>query len=213
VLERNLPLDKFIHERLQLDEYLEDVTPPRRRIIDIAARMFCERGYQSVTMRDIAHEVGLSKAGLYHHCPSKDQILADIVGLCGQILLRQLAAACSSGTTPVERLKRFVISRMETIAQYQDLFTIVYQEKPYIDRASFIDIAASAESYRAGVRELIEDGKTRGQIRSDLDSHLLMLAIDGMTGWAYVWFRRDGTQNPTHIGEVFWSFMSNSILS
>jgi AcrR family transcriptional regulator len=194
-----------------LNGYLEGTSDAWRRVVDAAARLFCERGYSTVTMHDIATAVGLSKAGLYHHCPSKDQILADIVWLCGEILLHQLKQIEELDAPPLERLEKFVISRMETIAQYQDLFTIIWQERPYIDQASFGGIARSAERYRAGVRKLIESARKGGEIRSDIDAHLLMLAIDGMTGWAYIWFRRDGSDNPTHIGETFWSFLVDGL--
>lgn len=203
--------DGSIISHFMLDEYLGEDGGARGRIIAAAARLFRERGYQQVTMLDISSAVGLSKAGLYHHCPSKDLILADIVGLCGQILTRQLRAASHGEGTPLERLHRFVVTRMETIAQYQDFFTIVYQERPYLSTAAFGSIAKSAEAYRAGVRELIEGCKACGQLQADIDTHLLMLAIDGMTGWAYVWFRGDGTQNPTRIGESFWSFLMNGV--
>ena len=107
----------------------------------------------------------------------------------------------------IERLHRFVVSRMETIAEYQDFFTIGYQERPFLGTSTFSSIARSAEVYRAGVRRLIEDCKNDGTLDRNTDTHLLMLAIDGMTGWAYVWFRGDGSQNPTDIGETFWSFL------
>jgi len=196
---------------IDLDAYLGEGGGARGRIIAAAARLFRERGYQQVTMQDVAGAIGLSKAGLYHHCPSKDLILADIVGLCGQILTRQLQTASEAEGTPLGRLQRFVVTRMETIAQYQDFFTIVYQERPYLGTSTFGSIAKSAEIYRAGVRDLIEDCKACGQLRADIDAHLMMLAIDGMTGWAYVWFRDDGTQNPTRIGESFWSFLMNGV--
>jgi TetR/AcrR family transcriptional regulator, cholesterol catabolism regulator len=194
-----------------LDGYLQGGSDAWRRVIDAAARLFCERGYAVVTMHDIAKAVGLSKAGLYHHCPSKDQILADIVWLCGEILLHQLKEAEELDAVPRERLRAFVISRMETIAQYQDLFTIIWQERPYIDRESFSGIAKSAERYRAGVRKLIETAKSAGELRNDIDTHLLMLAIDGMTGWAYIWFQRGGSDNPARIGEAFWSFLAEGV--
>ncbi len=163
-------------------------------------------------MQDIGRVIGLSKAGLYHHCPSKERLLADIVRLGGELLLRQLEFAKSSAESSEQRVRMLVVTRMETIARYQDLFTVIWQERPFINRADFADIVKKAEMYRTGVRRLIEDGIKNGEIRR-VDPHLLMLAIDGMTGWAYLWYRSKGAASPRVIGEAFWSYLAHGILS
>jgi len=163
-------------------------------------------------MKDIGRAIGLSKAGLYHHCPSKDRLLADIVRLAGELLLRQLESAKSSADSSGQRIRMFIITRMETIARYQDLFTVIWQERPFINRTDFADIIKKAEMYRTGVRRMIEDGIKDGEIRR-VDPHLLMLAIDGMTGWAYLWYRSKGAESPREIGEAFWTYLARGILN
>ena len=41
----------------------------RERVLLVAERLFRERGYQAVTLRDIAQEVGIRHTSLYHHFP------------------------------------------------------------------------------------------------------------------------------------------------
>jgi AcrR family transcriptional regulator len=182
------------------------------RIIDAAAALFRQHGFANVRMQDIGSAVGLSKAGLYHHCPSKDVLLADIVRLCGELLAIQLAAVQASTARPSEKLRTFVVSRMETIARYQDFFTVIWQERPFINRADFTDVAKRAKAYRNGVRQLIKEAKDAGEISPSVDSHLLMLAFYGMTGWAYLWYRNAGNKTPTQIGETFWVIISHGIV-
>jgi hypothetical protein len=62
------------------------------------------------------------------------------------------------------------------------------------------------------VRQIIEEAKNAGKISSSVDPHLLMLALDGMTGWAYLWYRGSGTEKPTQIGQAFWEYISGGIL-
>jgi AcrR family transcriptional regulator len=183
------------------------------RIIDAAASLFRQHGFANVRMQDIGMAVGLSKAGLYHHCPSKEELLAAIVRLCGELLTIQLDSACSLDASPIDKLEAFVVSRMETIARYQDFFTVIWQERPFINRADFTDIAKRAEAYREGVRRLVTEAKRAGEIAETVDAHLLMLALDGMTGWAYLWFRGSGGEKPAHIGLTFWNFISRGVLA
>jgi AcrR family transcriptional regulator len=194
-----------------LEDYLNDPAAVRRKILDAAARLFRTKGFSFVKMADIAGAVGLSKAGLYHHCPSKDELLADIVRLCGELLSAQLTRARLADASALDRLKLFVVSRMETIAKYQDMFSIVWQERPFISSESFGGIARETEQYRAGVRDLILQAQKAGEIRANVDPHLLMLAIDGMTGWAYIWYREGGAEDPASIGAAFWDFVAAGV--
>lgn len=182
-------------------------------IIQAAAKLFRKHGFAGVSMREIAEAVQLSKAGLYHHCPSKEGLLAEMVRVAGELLLEQLDATRKIAGPPRERIHAFLISRLQLVADYRDLFAIVFQERPLLSGASFRDVAKSAQNYRSGVRQLLQEAQKAGELRSDIDIHLLMLAIDGMTGWACLWYRPEGKQGPETIAETFWSFLAHGVLS
>ena len=50
----------------------------RDRVLNEAGRLFGTRGYNAVSMRDIALEVGIRQASLYHHFPSKEQLFVAV---------------------------------------------------------------------------------------------------------------------------------------
>jgi AcrR family transcriptional regulator len=54
-------------------------TDTRERILEVSARMFSERGFAGTSIRDIADALGVTKAALYYHFPSKDAILGELV--------------------------------------------------------------------------------------------------------------------------------------
>jgi AcrR family transcriptional regulator len=47
----------------------------RERILDVALDLFTEKGYDKTTLREIAEQLGFTKAALYYHFPSKKDIL------------------------------------------------------------------------------------------------------------------------------------------
>lgn len=51
----------------------------RRRLLDLAARLFIERGYDAVSMRDIATAAELTKGAVYGHFRSKGQLLVEVI--------------------------------------------------------------------------------------------------------------------------------------
>lgn len=54
-------------------------TDTHERILEVAARLFSERGFAGTSIRDIADALGVTKAALYYHFPSKDAILGELV--------------------------------------------------------------------------------------------------------------------------------------
>ena len=58
-------------------------------ILRTAARIFAEKSYHSTSMRDILRATGVSLAGLYHYCKSKEELLFLIQDHCfGRVLER-----------------------------------------------------------------------------------------------------------------------------
>jgi AcrR family transcriptional regulator len=51
----------------------------RRRLLDLAAQLFIERGYSAVSMRDIASAAKLTKGAVYGHFRSKGQLLVEVI--------------------------------------------------------------------------------------------------------------------------------------
>ncbi len=47
----------------------------RQRILDVSAELFVDQGYDGTSLREIAERLGVTKAALYYHFSSKDQIL------------------------------------------------------------------------------------------------------------------------------------------
>lgn len=55
-------------------------TVARARVLDAAEKLFGERGYAAVTLRDIAQALGLNHASLYHHVPGgKEELYVEVM--------------------------------------------------------------------------------------------------------------------------------------
>jgi AcrR family transcriptional regulator len=56
-------------------EPVPGVMSTRDRILDVALDLFIEKGYDKTSLREIAEQLGFTKAALYYHFASKDDIL------------------------------------------------------------------------------------------------------------------------------------------
>ena len=64
--------------RAERKAVLGDARDRHRFILETAARLICEKGYEAASIQDIADAADLTKAGLYHHIRSKEHLLLDI---------------------------------------------------------------------------------------------------------------------------------------
>lgn len=78
--------------------------------------MFLNLGFKSVTMDDLANEMGISKKTIYTHFENKTKLVQECTfGLLNRINLG-IDLICSSGKNPIEELydiKKFVISQLK----------------------------------------------------------------------------------------------------
>lgn len=56
------------------------LSPAKQRLLDVAERLFMERGYAGVTLRDIAAALAIKQASLYYHAPGgKEELYVSVV--------------------------------------------------------------------------------------------------------------------------------------
>ncbi len=103
------------------------------RVMDAAERLFARKGYNAVTLRDIAAEVGIHHTTLYHHVPGgKEQLYIDVVE-------RNLAHHRHGLTRAIEGASPDIRSQLRAVADWllsqppMDLVRLVYSDLPSID--------------------------------------------------------------------------------
>lgn len=59
-------------------------------ILQVAARLFLEKGFDSTSMQDIVRESGMSKGGIYHYFKSKEDILQTVQEMQNELIQQQI---------------------------------------------------------------------------------------------------------------------------
>lgn len=91
----------------------------RKDLLVQCLALFAEQGYSSITMRQVAHKLGVSTGTLYHYFPSKESILIQLVQeLCEQDIARFFAQP-PAGETVAERLRHVLTFFLEHYRFYQ----------------------------------------------------------------------------------------------
>ncbi len=76
------------------------------KILDAAARLFAEKGYQNTTLQDIIEDTGLSKGAVYHHFRSKEEIAQKVGDRMGDAMWEPLRRIRDdAGRTGLQKLQ------------------------------------------------------------------------------------------------------------
>jgi len=160
---------------VDLKEYKEKEKKQRSNyIIDAAERLFFARGYDTVSMDDIAAEVGLSKAALYRYFKNKDSLFMHIVFRKVEEFGKYMSDHMDEEKTGLEKI-RFVIQCFVDCArqnrEYNDLVSTygpaIFRRIDEEDLRKFRDLWGR---YTPILFEAIGEGQRDGSIRCDLDT-------------------------------------------
>ena len=77
-------------------------------IVDVADKLFYEKGYEHTSFADIAAEVGISRGNFYHHFKTKDAILDAVISQRLTNTRAMLEQWETDGQTPEERIRCFI---------------------------------------------------------------------------------------------------------
>lgn len=67
-------------EEFEMKVSREQMAENRRRILDVASRLFREKGFDAVSVAEVMKAVGLTHGGFYGHFSSKDDLVAETIG-------------------------------------------------------------------------------------------------------------------------------------
>jgi AcrR family transcriptional regulator len=133
-------------------------------ILDTTAALAAERGLRSVTMSQIAEQVGIGRATLYKYFPDVDTILAawHERQLTGH--LTQLTQAAAQADGPYQRLEAV----LETYALIQHEFREAHRSELATHLHRTPHVARAQQQLRELVRDLVAGAAAAGQVRDDV---------------------------------------------
>jgi len=97
----------------------------RDHILNIAETLFTEHGYKSASIRDIAHDCGVTNAAIYYHFPNKESLFMEVMQRHAERLGDQMTLAGANIEPPRERIVAILTAYVDTIAgQHAPIFTL-----------------------------------------------------------------------------------------
>lgn len=173
---------------------------PRREelILKQAAQAFRQYGYPATSMQRIADAAGLQKASLYHHFPSKDDILSQIVETASQLLLQPLEEIAAGPEDPPIRLKRAIENHVRVFCAHADEEWVLLYEARHFNRPLERQLRPVRERYEMLFRQIVQEGIAGGFFK-ERNPTVAANGVLGMCNWIGQWYRPDGPLKPEQL--------------
>lgn len=156
-----------------------------------ATTLFGDRGVHSTSMREIAEALGVTKAALYYHFESKDQLHFEIHVRLIDGVLAGLDEIVHSDEDGAGKVRRVFELNLRSIAENRGAFTVLLREGGSLDVPHWSELAAKRDAFRARVRGILEEAQAAGAFAME-DTGVATLALLGMCNWAYTWIDVEG---------------------
>jgi AcrR family transcriptional regulator len=183
------------------------------QILETAARVFCEKGYEKASMGDIALAMKMTKAGVYHHIDSKEELLAAIIAYGMEIFERQVLDRVTPIRDPLERLRATLRGHLLLVLRDRTKeVTVILHESSALPAAARTTVNVRKKRYIRFLEKTIRELVMR-KIARPVDPSIAAFALLGMVNWTYQWYRPGGRLSEVELADSMTDFYLNGLLA
>lgn len=142
-----------------------DTTESHERVLNSAERLFAQRGYNSVTLRDIAADVGVHHTTLYHHVPGgKEQLFIDVLERTLQHHRKGMTDAIAQAQVSV-RSQLYAVAAWLLSQPPMDLVRLTYSDMPAINPAQAERLLnLTYDAMLSPIEKVLRSAQQRGEV-------------------------------------------------
>ncbi|MDR4887298.1 TetR/AcrR family transcriptional regulator [Fredinandcohnia sp. QZ13] len=137
----------------------------REKIMDVAHELFVQKGYQHVSMRQIAKELNYSHGAIYYHFNNKADLFYAMVVQDFELLNQVLQQIINQDIPPDEKLKKILLGYIEFglthKSQYELMFLIndeevksCIQQEPMESYGMFANVISNLSNQKASIQDI-----------------------------------------------------------
>ncbi len=177
-------------------------TVHRDEILRAAAEIFHRKGYRGATMSDIAAAVNLTAGSLYHHFPSKEELLIAVLDEGMTQIIAAIRAIVQGEGSPAQKLRAVARTHVRSITAHHNIaVAVIFESRALLEKP---DVRAPYVQQRDALerlyRQVVEEGIAAGVFRA-VDVDILVKALFGALNWVSVWYREDGRLSEQEIAD------------
>jgi AcrR family transcriptional regulator len=171
-------------------------------ILAAALTLFARHGYEAVSMRQIAADVGVQAAALYRYFPTKEDLLFILLDVHLRDLTTSWEAARAMSHDPAAGLAAFVAHHLRFHIERRHATHVSTMDLRSLTKERLSAILKLRGGYEKELRVILREGVEQGVFAID-DIGLAAMAILQMISGVIVWFRPDGKLSVEDVTRIY----------
>ena len=166
----------------------------RRQILNAAAYLLKHRGYEAATTRAIATTVGIKGGSIYHHFPSKDAIVGEVVNEGVRVVydaVEKALGALPKNATPRRRLEAAIKAHLLSSLEHSNFTSASIRAFAFLPDSVRQNCRIERRRYEALWAQLVGELYQAGLIDPTIAPESIQLLLLGALNWAGEWYRPD----------------------
>jgi AcrR family transcriptional regulator len=179
-----------------------------RRLNEIlahATEVFCKKGYEGASMRDLSRASGMSLAGLYYYFESKERLLFLIQKHTFSTIVARLKTRLEGVDDSEKRVRIFILNHLEYFLANQQAMKVLSHEADALKNGFASEVAAIKREYYRICVGLLDDLKRERELQ--VSTRIAVLSLFGMMNWIYTWHNprvdADAEALAREMGDIF----------
>jgi TetR/AcrR family transcriptional regulator, cholesterol catabolism regulator len=138
----------------------------RQNIRLTAQKLFRERGYAAVGMRELAKEVGIEAPSIYNHYKSKDDLLREICSDIAAQFFKAFDAIDADEKSATKKLRAAIKGHISVIANNLEASSVFFHEWMFLEEPNLAHFKKQRHEYELKFRDIIDKGVKKGDFKA-----------------------------------------------
>jgi AcrR family transcriptional regulator len=166
---------------------------PTVEMLQAAVRVFNRKGFHAARMQDIADELGMGKASLYHYISTKTDLLHGLIETAIERMISETESIIATGHPAHQKLVMAIETNLRRTQEDRDIWGVLQREDMELfKRRSTDDILKLIRRYEKLWTRIFDQGVEEGELDPGLDARVTVQALLGMCRSVYGWFNPEG---------------------
>jgi AcrR family transcriptional regulator len=184
----------------------------KAKMLEIARRLFWEKGYNATSMREIAVSYGCRPANIYNFFSDKEEILFEVLREEMEQIINPIKhLEEEDGSSPIEQLKFIIESHLKVTLSYRRsaklLFDVALDNLSPDKRKKIVDFR---DTYDRIIRKVIHRGIDTGHF-PEVDAKLAGFMIASMITRTRIWFHSEQGVSASELSDFIFKFVFNGL--
>ncbi len=155
-------------------------TERQKEIIQVSLDLISEKGIQGLTIKNIANKIGTSEPAIYRHYKNKTHILICILETFKDFSQFAFNEELNKDIDSVEKISNIFNKHFQEFTNNPSLVAVIFSEAIFTNEKLLIEkISGIMKENEEIMQQILKQGQTNNEIRSDLETNILSTVIMG----------------------------------